>query len=234
MSFNDIIISKCKTNVKYLFCKKCQTFCKVGKEMNITELEELLKSKKIAVTNRLISNIWGMDETAYSRKKKTGSEIKQKNIEQIERHFAIQLSTNNYISDSVSIDFYPDVFGSCGSGCMVFNETSEKLAVTKDVITNYSDKNRYSIISARGSSMAPRIEDNDKLIIQHNLNEQIIDDTVYLFRYNGELFIKRLVKNVDQIICISENPRFQDRIIEPDKCSFEIIGKVVALLRDKV
>lgn len=202
--------------------------------MNITELEELLKSKNIAVTNRLISNIWGMDETAYSRKKKTGTEIKQKNIEQVERHFAIQLSTNNYISDSVSLDFYPDVFGSCGSGCMVFSEAKEKLAVTKDIITNYSASNQYSIISARGSSMSPTINDEDKLVIQHNLNEQIIDDTVYLFRYNDELFIKRLVKNVDQIVCISENPRFQDRIIEPKGDNFSIIGKVVGLFRSKV
>jgi phage repressor protein C with HTH and peptisase S24 domain len=81
--------------------------------------------------------------------------------------------------------------------------------------------------------MSPVINDSDKLVIQHNLNEQIIDDTVYLFRYNGELFIKRLVKNVDQIICISENPRFQDRVIE-NKGNFEIIGKVVGLFRSKV
>ena len=202
--------------------------------MNITELEELLKSKNIAVTNRLISSIWGMDETAYSRKRKTGTEIKQKNIEQIEKRFGIQISTNNYISDTVSLDFYPDVFGSCGEGAMVFSEAKEKLAVTKDIITNYSASNQYSIISARGSSMSPTINDDDKLVIQHNLNEQIIDDTVYLFRYNDELFIKRLVKNVDQIVCISENPRFQDRIIEPKEDNFSIIGKVVGLFRSKV
>ena len=202
--------------------------------MNITELEELLKSKNITVTNRLISSIWGMDETAYSRKRKTGTEIKQKNIEQIEKRFGIQISTNNYISDSVSLDFYPDVFGSCGEGCMVFEETSEKISVTKDVITNYSPSNKYSIISARGSSMSPVINDDDRLIIQHNVENQIIDDTVYLFRYNDELFIKRLVKNVDQIVCISENPRFQDRIIEPKEDNFSIIGKVVGLFRSKV
>ena len=202
--------------------------------MNITELEELLKSKNITVTNRLISSIWGMDETAYSRKKKTGTEIKQKNIEQIEKRFGIQISTSNYISDSVSLDFYPDVFGSCGEGSIVFSEAKEKLAVTKDIINNYSASNQYSIISARGSSMSPVINDDDKLVIQHNLNEQIIDDTVYLFRYNDELFIKRLVKNVDQIVCISENPRFQDRIIEPKEDNFSIIGKVVGLFRSKV
>lgn len=199
--------------------------------MNIIELEELLKSKNLNITNRLISNIWGMDETAYSRKKKTGTEIKQKNIDQIEEYFGVKLVQK---SNDVMLDFYPDVFGSCGEGCMVFSEAKEKLAVTKDIITNYSASNQYSIISARGSSMSPTINDDDKLVIQHNLNEQIIDDTVYLFRYNDELFIKRLVKNVDQIVCISENPRFQDRVIEPKGDNFSIIGKVVGLFRSKV
>jgi phage repressor protein C with HTH and peptisase S24 domain len=82
--------------------------------------------------------------------------------------------------------------------------------------------------------MSPVINDDDRLVIQHNVENQIIDDTVYLFRYNDELFIKRLVKNVDQIVCISENPRFQDRIIEPKEDNFSIIGKVVGLFRSKV
>ena len=202
--------------------------------MNIIELEEILKSNNIIVSNRTIAKIWDMDESAYSRKKKVGSDIKQKNIEQIEEYYSIPIISNQVKLDCVKLDFYPDVFGSCGTGCMVFSEAKEKLAVTKDIITNYSASNQYSIISARGSSMSPIINDDDKLVIQHNLNEQIIDDTVYLFKYNDELFIKRLVKNVDQIVCISENPRFQDRIIEPKGDNFSIIGKVVGLFRSKV
>ena len=134
----------------------------------------------------------------------------------------------------VQLYYYPDVFGSCGEGGMVFNENAETVYVAKSSIPNFSKSNHYSIISARGSSMYPAISDNDQLIIQHNVENQIIDDTVYLFRYNDELFIKRLVKNVDQIVCISENPRFQDRIIEPKEDNFSIIGKVVGLFRSKV
>lgn len=160
--------------------------------------------------------------------------LKEEEIEVIERRFAIDLSIDNNSTSETMLNYYPNVFGSCGSGCMVFDETSEKISVTKDIIENYSPSNQYSVISAKGSSMAPAINEDDKLIIQHNLNEQIIDDTVYLFRYNDELFIKRLVKNVDQIVCISENPRFQDRIIEPSADNFSIIGKVVGLFRSKV
>ena len=171
-------------------------------------------------------------EKVYYTRAQRDSSFTFEEIDKIQEHYAVNLLGS--ANDNISLDFYPDVFGSCGEGCVVFSEAKEKLAVTKDIITNYSASNQYSIISARGSSMSPTINDDDKLVIQHNLEEQIIDDTVYLFRYNDELFIKRLVKNVDQIVCISENPRFQDRIIEPKGDNFSIIGKVVGLFRSKV
>lgn len=190
----------------------------------------------IKISQQTVANALNVRQSTIGSRATSGKEFAIGELMQIERAMNLPIGSLSGIQtndNNIELDFFPDVFGSCGDGCMVFNETSEKLAVTKDVITNYSDKNKYSVISARGSSMAPVIQDSDKLVIQHNLNEQIIDDTVYLFRYNGELFIKRLVKNVDQIICISENPRFQDRVIE-NKGNFEIIGKVVGLFRSKV
>lgn len=199
-------------------CRLIQKF--TGREIKQSDFVKILDIKRGTISARAKSN----------------SEFPTSELIHLEQHFGFPMGSLSGVvhnDNNIELDFYPDVFGSCGDGSMVFEETSEKLAVTKDVITNYSDKNKYSVISARGSSMAPVIQDSDKLVIQHNLNEQIIDDTVYLFRYNGELFIKRLVKNVDQIICISENPRFQDRVIE-NKGNFEIIGKVVGLFRSKV
>ena len=208
-----------------------------GKKMRYNEvldrLQNLIQTK---VSQQTLANCLGIRQTAISGRANRNSEFSVDELMQIERAMNLPIGSLSGIQtndNNIELDFFPDVFGSCGDGSMVFEETSEKLAVTKDVITNYSDKNKYSVISARGSSMAPVIQDSDKLVIQHNLNEQIIDDTVYLFRYDGELFIKRLVKNVDQIICISENPRFQDRVIE-NKGNFEIIGKVVGLFRSKV
>ena len=174
-------------------------------------------------------------QSAMAQRASRDSDFSLEELQNLERIYAVSIITSCNVSDTTAeLNYYPDVFGSCGEGCMVFNETSEKIAVTKDIITNYSPSNKYSIISARGSSMSPVINDDDRLIIQHNVENQIIDDTVYLFRYNDELFIKRLVKNVDQIVCISENPRFQDRIIEPKGDNFSIIGKVVGLFRSRV
>jgi phage repressor protein C with HTH and peptisase S24 domain len=202
-------------------------------------LERLQKLTNTKISQQSLANALNVRQGAISNRITRNTPFSLEELIIIENAFAIPKgslagSLDIVNTESVNLDFYPDVFGSCGNGCMVFSETSEKMSVTKDVITNYSPNNKYSIISARGSSMSPTINDEDKLVIQHNLNEQIIDDTVYLFRYNDELFIKRLVKNVDQIVCISENPRFQDRIIEPKGDNFSIIGKVVGLFRSKV
>ena len=199
----------------------------------VDELQNLIHIK---VSQQSIANILGIAQGAISQRIKNNKPFNMDELIKIEHHYSIdgELTGVQIIDSKVYLDFYPDVFGSCGSGCMVFSEAKEQIAVTQDIITNYSENNQYSIISARGSSMSPTINDDDKLVIQHNLEEQIIDDTVYLFRYNDELFIKRLVKNVDQIVCISENPRFQDRIIEPKEDNFSIIGKVVGLFRSKV
>ena len=182
----------------------------------------------------VVAHLQITEKALYARKTRN-SELTPKELIKIEQGFGLPIGSLSGVSSSdITLDFYPNVFGSCGTGLMVFDETSEKVAVTKDIIKGYSASNKYSVISARGSSMSPVINDDDKLIIQHDIYEQIIDDTVYLFRYNDELFIKRLVKNVDQIVCISENPRFQDRIIEPKNGNFSIIGKVVGLIRHKV
>jgi phage repressor protein C with HTH and peptisase S24 domain len=202
-------------------------------------LERLQKLTNTKISQQSLANALNVRQGAISNRITRNTPFSLEELIIIENAFAIPKgslagSLDIVNTESVNLDFYPDVFGSCGNGCMVFSETSEKMSVTKDVITNYSPNNKYSIISARGSSMSPVINDDDRLVIQHNVENQIIDDTVYLFRYNDELFIKRLVKNVDQIVCISENPRFQDRIIEPKGDNFSIIGKVVGLFRSKV
>ena len=212
-------------------------------------LDTLQKLIKVKVSQQNLANVLGVRQGAISNRIARNSEFTYEELRRIEEAYGIVGGLTGSALDvdliekyekyicppqCVELYYYPDVFGSCGEGGMVFNETAEKVVVSKSSIPNFSKSNHYSIISARGSSMYPAISDNDQLIIQHNVENQIIDDTIYLFKYNDELFIKRLVKNVDQIVCISENPRFQDRIIEPKGDNFSIIGKVVGLFRSKV
>lgn len=156
--------------------------------------------------------------------------LKEEEIEILERKYAIDLSiTSDRNSNEATLNYYPDVFASCGNGIMVFDDTSEKISVNKNTIPDYSESATYSVINARGFSMYPVISDNDKVIIKHWQGEQIIDDKIYLFDYKGELFIKRLVKNIDQVIAKSEDKTLEPRPMETSKLT--ILGRVISLIR---
>lgn len=159
------------------------------------------------------------------------SDFSDEEIEKIEEHYGISLRGGD--NNSVELNYYPDVFASCGTGCTVFQESPEKISISKDSIPDYSPNAEYSVINASGSSMYPIIFEGDKIILKHWQGEQIIDDKIYLFTYNYELFIKKLVKNIDQIIIKSENKEYENRIITPNE-TFKIIGRVIGLIRTNV
>lgn len=163
------------------------------------------------------------EKTFYTRVQRD-SEFSDEEIAQIEYFYAINIRGGN--NNCIELDFYPNVFG--GND---FDETFKKISIAKEVIDNYSVNNHYYIISAVGSSMSPTINNCDRLIIQEYNNEQICDNVIYLFKCNNEIFVKRLVKNINQIICISDNNKIEDVIIDPDNCNFKILGRVIGLYR---
>ena len=63
--------------------------------MNINELFENLAKHNINPTAKDICKIWDMDEASFSRKKKAGTEIKHKNIIQLENELDIKLIKND-------------------------------------------------------------------------------------------------------------------------------------------
>lgn len=134
--------------------------------------------------------------------------------------------------NSIDLDYFSDVWASCGTGAVVFEESKETISVPKTMIQNFSDSKKYSVINSRGDSMTPFIQDRDKLIVEHWQGGQIIDNCVYVFRYANELFVKRLVKNVTQIVIKSDNPIYRPIEIEGKDTDFEVIGQIVGLMRD--
>lgn len=184
------------------------------------------------ITQTDIRNIIGISQPAMSNRVKRDSEYTDEEIQKIEEFFGVSLRNNTHIteSDVIKIDYYPDIYASCGNGCIVFDESKEKLTIAKNTIPYYSPDEKYFVVTCKGSSMSPILEDDDKAIIQQWQGEQIIDDRIYLFSYNSELFIKRLVKNLDQIVVISENKTFENRIVTK-KDEFRIIGQIVGMFR---
>lgn len=72
--------------------------------MNILQLEETLKNAGIILSGRAISEIIGMAESSYSRKRRLGSEIKYQDIVKIEKALDINLTDlNNFLRTNGNI-----------------------------------------------------------------------------------------------------------------------------------
>jgi phage repressor protein C with HTH and peptisase S24 domain len=138
--------------------------------------------------------------------------------------------------DIVVIDDYPDVYGSCGNGVFVPSEYKIVMKIPQSIIPRYSSYKQYARIIAKGESMKPDIKNGDKLILEVADSAHIEDNKVYAFCYRDEFYVKRLVKNIDEIAVISDNPdkaTYRTRLIEKeDMNDITILGKVVALMRE--
>ena len=203
--------------------------------MKIRELFEFLEDngKKTSQTN--IANIFGVSKAAISKRFSNDWEVDEEEISKVEFFYGIKIPRS--LSDEVMLDYYPDVFGSCGSGAFVLSETRERISVPRKsfltrVMPNVSNFKKYSVINAVGDSMSPTFISGDKLIVEHYDGGQIKDNKVYVFCYENKIFIKRLVDNIKEIVIKSDNPIYKIQEVDAKDPSFMIIGEIVGMLRD--
>lgn len=169
-----------------------------------------------------------------SARAQRNSDFSDDEVEKIEQYYNISLSGNTN-EDCALIDYYPGVFGSCGGGAFVLSEQKELIQVPKKLFKTFSSVKKYSVITAVGESMQPYIQPKDKLIVEHWNGEQIKDNSVYVFCYRDEIFVKRLIKNIDEIVVKSDNPdpMYRPRYIEKDDINnVTIVGQIIGLMRD--
>ena len=209
-----------------------------------------LKVKYSVVLNRLqnlinyipsqaeLCNICRTKQSTMSNRANRDSDIPSDEIVMINDYYGINLyaeevSSNN---NSITLDYYPDVFGSCGTGYFVSSEQKEQIQVPVNALfKSLSKGKKYSVINAKGNSMSPYIESGDRLIIEHLDNQPIIDNHVYIFCYDNDLYIKRLYKNIDEIIAKSDNPDpiFKVKSIPKTQWdNLQLIGEIVGLMRE--
>lgn len=144
--------------------------------------------------------------------------------------------SNDKQEETITLDYYPQIFGSCGSGVFALSQEKQIINVPKSAfLFNYSENKTYSVINAWGDSMNPFIQNQDKLVVEHLNGEQIKDNHIYVFCYKDEIFVKRLIKNIDEVIIKSDNtdPIYRPRVIEGKKLNdLYIIGEIVGLIRN--
>lgn len=203
----------------------------------INQLQNLIKRK---ITKQEIADILGLGSSqAVINRINRNQHLKEFEILKLDDFFKSEINKTNPImadasAEDVILDFFPDVFGSCGNGSFALSEMREQIIVPKKAFfTAYNPVKKYSVINARGNSMEPLIFDNDKLIIEHSDGEQIIDNRPYIFCYNDEIFIKKLAKNINQLVITSENKSYDVIKLTGDEINkVLIIGQVVGLMRN--
>jgi len=201
----------------------------------ITEaLIEVSNQTKSKVTYKEFAQVLGYTKQYISQIKDEKLTETQQN--KLENYYKVSLtnSNKNLPEDSIILDYYPDMFGSCGNGIFALSPIKEQLIVPKKAFfTRFSPVKQYSVINAYGNSMEPFIYDKDKLIVEHYEGEQIIDNRPYIFCYKNEIFIKRLAKNVNQLVIIPENKMYDTiKITGKQLEDINIIGQIVGLMRD--
>lgn len=191
----------------------------------LSTLQNLINRK---VTQNELRNILNMGTGTIGNRATRDSNFTESEIEKIEAFYGVDLKSTS----DIELNYYPDVYASCGDGLEVLSEASEKIKISKQSISNYSTHNTYSVVNCKGNSMYPLLTDGDKAIIKHWNGEQILDDRIYLFKYDNQVFIKQLYNNIDQLIIKSNNPEYPNRILEDEKLKKVIIlGQVVGLIR---
>ncbi|MBQ2395946.1 MAG: S24 family peptidase [Bacteroidales bacterium] len=199
-------------------------------------LQNLINYKPTAAE---VANCLGVKDKALYARRARNSEFTHEELRKIEQAYGILggLTGGVVTNDNcVDVDYYPDVFGSCGGGAFVLSQAKEKIRLDKGAIINYSPSKEYSIITAQGDSMAPDIKSDDKLIIEHC--STITDNKIHVFCYQEQIYVKRLVKNINELVIISDNP---DKTIYTTQklsgCSLDevqVIGQVIGLMRERV
>lgn len=210
-------------------------FQRFGETMKLDELISIISNKTSATINQsILAECLGITRQTVSNRIKNESEVTVSELQRVEECFNIRLFQNNNeeAENIVYIDYYEDVFASCGSGNVVFSTEKIKLPVPASLISGYSKNKIYSMINASGNSMAPTIDSGDKLIVEHWSGSQIKDNKIYVFCYNNEFFVKRLSKNLDEIIIKSDNPEYRIRTISGDSMrDLTLIGQIVANIK---
>ena len=202
--------------------------------MKLEDLLSLISQKTGKYINQsILAESLGITRQTVSNRIKNQSKVTVTELKKIEDFFNINLFTEEYNNDKVAyIDYYTDVFASCGNGNIVFSDEKIKLSISTMLIGGFSNQKTYSIINASGNSMSPTIDNGDKLIVEHWNRNQIQDNKIYVFCFNNEFFVKRLSKNLDEIIIKSDNPDYRIRTINGSTVNeLMLIGKIVGVIK---
>ncbi|MDA3069384.1 XRE family transcriptional regulator [Campylobacter sp. CN_NE3] len=129
--------------------------------------------------------------------------------------------------DTIYVPFFKDGLVSAGKGILNFDNGDHDYLPFKEsdlrLMFNVNPKSKLGIIPCAGNSMEPTIKEGDLIVFQQDFSQ--VEGAIYICRYDGELFVKRLRKR-PKIALISDNKDYEPIEINEAE-NIEILGRVV-------
>lgn len=132
-----------------------------------------------------------------------------------------------------------NVTASMGAGAVIpwTEEAVFNMRISKHWLrhnTQATSFDRLAIITAHGDSMEPTFTDGSILLVDTAITNLKLD-AVYVLSRDGELFIKRVQRNIDgSFIIKSDNPQYEpQRLEDPIKAGLLVQGRVLITLNVK-
>lgn len=95
------------------------------------------------------------------------------------------------------------------------------------VIFGNRPESSVKLINVRGDSMEGTIEPGDLIFVDVAVSN-FDGDGIYVFDFNGDMFVKRLQKVKSELIVISDNPRYREwTISEEEMHMLNVAGRVM-------
>jgi phage repressor protein C with HTH and peptisase S24 domain len=120
---------------------------------------------------------------------------------------------------------------SLGSGALVdeYQETQKLKFKASSLRKKGLRPDTLQVYYGDGDSMAPRIRNGDAIMFDTS-DTRIVDDNIYVVRYDGHIYAKRLQRlGAGLIAIVSDNrddPRWRKPVVVTDTDDFEVLGRV--------
>ena len=193
--------------------------------MHIKEVQDTLRRlKNTNISQGDIAKAIGTTRSNVSQLFAKNSSLDDEKIEKIEKFFNIKFDTNGEksLENLIKVPVYSGYDMENANGYIYISGGKNAKPLCPFAIEVASD------------SMAPYINRGDFAVFDGGFNS-IEDGKIFLIRFEGNFFIKRILDNINNIILKSDNRDYTDISINSFKNEkIEVVGRLHSLLRFEI
>lgn len=115
-----------------------------------------------------------------------------------------------------------------GRGSLILNELADHVRFPRAILTHVGVAPQHArLMDASGESMKDTINDGDTLLVDISpAAAEIVEGKIYVFALGNEAYVKRLRRNGETVIMISDNRELFPPEVAPQHVQMRIFGRV--------